>query len=82
MYELAKSEDLDNVRSYCQFVEALKPLWAKNPLAVKRAELQRFLDHPRVSAETPTISPFSDSVGALLHSANDEAKISTRQTIF
>jgi hypothetical protein len=54
-YELAKSEDLDNVRSYCQFVEALKPLRAKNPLAVKRAELQRFLDHPRASAEMPTI---------------------------
>jgi len=65
MYELAKSEDLDNVRSYCQFVEALKPLWANNPVAVKRAELQRFLNHARASAEMPSISPFSDSIDAM-----------------
>jgi hypothetical protein len=65
MYELAKSEDLENVRSYCQFVDVLKPLWAKNPVAVKRAELQRFLDDGSTRAEIPPISPFSDTVDAM-----------------
>jgi hypothetical protein len=65
MYELAKSEDPDNVRGYCQFVEALKPLWAKNPIAVKRAELRRFLADPKASADWVSISPFSDTVDAM-----------------
>jgi len=64
MYELAKSGDVDNVRRYCAFVEALQPLWANNPIAVKRAELLRFLGPSLGSTATdmPTIEPFSDSV--------------------
>lgn len=64
MYELAKSGDVDNVRRYCAFVEALQPLWANNPIAVKRAELRRFLDPSLGSMATdiPAIRPFSESV--------------------
>jgi hypothetical protein len=67
MYELAKSGDVENVRRCCQFVEELKPLWAKNPIAVKRSELQRFLNQvpgPEAITSLP-ICPFGNSVDAL-----------------
>jgi hypothetical protein len=67
MYELAKSGDAENVRRCCKFVEELKPLWAKNPIAVKRSELQRYLNQapgPEAIA-SPPICPFGDSVDAL-----------------
>src|SRR5271155_2903327 len=67
MYELAKSGDAENVRRCCEFVEELKPLWAKNPLAVKRWELDRFLSQlsDRKAIARPPISPFGDSVDSL-----------------
>jgi hypothetical protein len=64
MYELARSEDAEHRRRCCEFVEALQPLWAKNPISVKRAEIQRFLsiDPGSDALEPSAINAFSDSV--------------------
>jgi hypothetical protein len=64
MYELARSEDTEHRRLYCEFVEMLQPLWAKNPIAVKRAELERFISYAPGSGvpEMPPIHAFTATV--------------------
>jgi hypothetical protein len=63
MYELAKSGDVDNVHRCCAFVEELQPIWANNPIAVKRAELLCFLGPSLGSSKIPTVDDMWASYG-------------------
>ncbi|HZT04529.1 MAG TPA: hypothetical protein VFA39_19935 [Steroidobacteraceae bacterium] len=66
IYELAGSGDDRNVTEYCNLVEAIRPLWANNPSAVRRDELLCFLASLDGSATcTPHVRPFSDTVAQM-----------------
>jgi hypothetical protein len=60
-YELAEAADRNNVDQYCAFVDRFPFVWANNPTAIKKEELEQYLARSRGDLGRPA-RPFSGSV--------------------
>ncbi|MES2190175.1 MAG: hypothetical protein V4454_08635 [Pseudomonadota bacterium] len=75
MYELARSNNSQHIEQCCDFVEQLEPLWISNNTAVKRQEVDRYLQpvfHAVGPVRSRTIEPLHESVADMWASYGGE----------
>ena len=61
--ELAQWRDAESVRQCCDLADAMRPVWANNPIAVKREEIIGYLERADgTSDRNTTVRPFSPTI--------------------